>query len=79
MSYELWCYKHRQSTPNPYVLLDVDSEVSSSVCSNIRDAFDTFGVGKITFPQRNQARPFYDILPVADLDNFCEDHPELLI
>ena len=79
MSYELWCHKDRQFTPNPYVLLDVDSEVSSSVCSNIRDAFDTFGVGKITFHQRNQARPFYDILPVADLDNFCEDHPELLL
>ena len=79
MSYELWCYKDRQSAPNPYVLLDVDSEVSSSICSNIRDAFVTFGAGIITFRQRSQVRHFYDIIPVADLDNFCEDHPELLI
>ena len=79
MSYELWCYKDRQSTPTPYALLDVDSETSSSVCSNIRDAFATFGADRVTFYQRSLARPFYDITPVADFDNFCNDHPELLI
>ena len=79
MSYELWCYKDRQSTTTPYVLLDVDSEISSSICSSIRYAFTTFGAGKVTFYQRSRARPLYDITPVADFDNFCNDHPELLI
>ena len=79
MSYELWCFKDLASTPNPYILLDVDSEQSSSASATVHDAFTTFGVGTVSFHQRSQARHFYDIIPVAYLDGFCDDHPELLI
>ena len=79
MSYELWCFKDLSSTPYPYILLAVDSEQSSSVSATIRDAFTTFGVCTVSFHRRSQARPFYDIIPVAYLDGFCDDHPELLL
>ena len=79
MSYELWCYKDRTLTPCPYILLDTDSERASSVSSTISEAFATFGIGTASYYQRSKARPFYDITPIADLDNFCNDHPELLL
>ena len=79
MSYELWCYKDRSATPNPYVLLDVNSETSSAVSATIQDAFATFGIGSVSMYQRSQARIFYDIIPVAYLENYCNDHPELLL
>ena len=79
MSYELWCYKDRASTPNPYILLDVNSEASSAVSATIQDAFAAFGIGSVPMSQRAQARPFYDITPVAYLENYCNDHPELIL
>lgn len=79
MSYELWCFKDRSATPNPYVLLDANSDASSSVSRTVQDAFATFGAGSISMHQRSQARPFYTITPVAYLENYCNDHPELLL
>ena len=79
MSYELWCYKDRTATPNPYVLLDVNSETSSSVSATIQDAFATFGIGNVSMYQRSQARAFYTITPIPYLENYCNDHPELFI
>ena len=79
MSYELWCFKDRSSTPNPYVLLDANSDASSSVSRTIQDAFATFGIGSVPMHQRAQARPFYNITPVAYLENYCNDHPELIL
>ena len=79
MSYELWCYKEYPLIPRPYILLDTNSERASSVSSTIPEAFATFGIGTVSYSVRNQARQFYDIIPVPDLDNFCNDHPELLI
>ena len=79
MSYELWCYKDRTATPNPYVLLDVNSETSSAVSATIQDAFATFGIGNVSMYQRSQARAFYTITPIPYLENYCNDHPELLI
>ena len=79
MSYELWCFKDRSVTPNPYVLLDVNSEVSSSVSRTIQEAFETFGIGNISMYQRSQARAFYTITPIDYLEGYCNDHPELLL
>ena len=79
MSYELWCYKDRSTTPNPYILLDVNSETSSAISATIQDAFATFGIGNVSMYQRSQARVFYDITPIPYLENYCNDHPELLI
>ena len=79
MSYELWCFKDRSATPNPYILLDANSEASSSVSRTIQDAFATFGIGSVSMHHRSQARSFYTITPVAYLENYCNDHPELLI
>ena len=79
MSYELWCLKDHSAAANPYVLLDTNSEASSAASATIQDAFATFGVGNIPMYQRSQARIFYDIIPVAYLENYCNDHPELLL
>ena len=79
MSYELWCYKEHPLIPRPYILLDVNSERASSVSSTISEAFATFGIGTASYYQRSKARQFYDITPITDLDNFCNDHPELLL
>ena len=64
MSYELWCYKDRSTTPNPYVLLDVNSETSSAVSATIQDAFATFGIGSVSIPS---------------LEALEQDYPELFI
>ena len=79
MSYELWCFKDRSATPNPYVLLDANSDASSSVSRTVQDAFATFGAGSVSIHQRSQARAFYNITPVAYLENYCNDHPELTL
>lgn len=79
MSYELWCFKDRSATPNPYVLLDANSDASSSVSRTVQDAFATFGIGSVSMHQRAQARPFYSITPVTYLENYCNYHPELLL
>ena len=79
MSYELWCYKDRSTVLRPYVLLDASSETSSAVSATIQDAFATFGIGSVSMDQRLQAKPFYDITPVPYLENYCNDHPELLL
>ena len=79
MSYELWCFKDRSATSNQYVLLDANSDASSSISRTIQDAFATFGAGSVPMHQRSQARPFYTITPVAYLENYCNDHPELIL
>ena len=79
MSYELWCYKDPSATPNPYILFDVNSEITSSVSRTIQEAFETFGTNSVSIYQRSQARVFYNIIPIPYLENYCNDHPELLI
>ena len=79
MSYELWCYKDRSTVPRPYILLDVNSETSSAASATIQDAFATFGISSVSMYQRSQAKPLYDITPISYLENYCNDHPELLI
>lgn len=79
MSYELWCYKDLSATPNPYILFDANSETASSVSATIQEAFETFGINSVSMYQRSQARVFYNIIPIPYLENYCNDHPELLI
>ena len=79
MSYELWCHKEHPLILRPYILLDANSERASSVSSTVPEALATFGIGTVSYYQRAQARPFYNVIPIACLDSFCNDHPELLI
>lgn len=78
MSYELWCFKD-PSTTYRYILIDVDSETSSSVSRTVQDAFASFGIGSTSMQQRAHSRNFYDIIPVDYLENYCNHHPELLL
>lgn len=79
MSYELWCCKNSSVTPNPYILLDANSETSSSVSRTIQEAFETFSIGIVPMHQRSHARRFYTITPIDYLEGYCNDHPELLL
>ena len=79
MSYELWCYKDRSASPSPYILLDTNSETSSSASRTIQEAFETFGKGIASMCRRSQAKNFYDIVPIPCLESYCDDHPELFI
>ena len=78
MSYELWCFK-APSTAYRYILMDVDSETSSSISCTVQDAFASFGIGRVSIYQRARSRDFYDITPIPCLENYCNDHPELFI
>ena len=78
MSYELWRFKD-PSTTYQYILMDVDSETSSSVSCTVQDAFASFGIGSISMQQRAHYKNFYDIVPVDYLESYCNDHPELLL
>ena len=78
MSYEFWCLKNH-STTYRYILMDVDSETSSSISRTVQDAFASFGTDSTSMQQRAEARPFCNITPVAYLENYCNDRPELLL
>ena len=80
MSYELWKFADSGFSPRPYLLIDLATYKCSSVSTSISEAFATFGDGSVVAHHlTDDARQFYIITSISDLDEFRNNNPELFL